>query len=420
MKPLSIALSFTVFVLTIPTLITSNALADTIYLKNGDIISGKLTTLSGGLCVFNTKYGSTVKLESSEIKSLFTDDEYEITFLSGEKIKGQITQNAEKETILDSKTFGNIEISPANISSLVRVFPADGQPPSKQKEKQSYGEEDEKEPPLDFLTGSTVLLAPGTYELEMGLMYQHTRNSTLLTNVGYFQRSTYEAKRLETSLSARGGLYDRLEGSLSIPLTYSYVKDVSTNTYVRDADSWDIGDTSLSLQYLLLSEGEEYPATAANIGVIVPTGKKRYYDVTDRWLDPLNNSSGHWGLSLGTSFVRTLDPAILFGGLSFQHLFPRTIDGYNIKPGWGLNGYFGVGFALNEKLSLGSRLGFGYYSEMSADGVMIEGSDSEPMDLSFSTSYRATENWVATPQITFNLNADAGASALSLKLTRRY
>jgi len=312
------------------------------------------------------------------------------------------------------------EIITSNIVSLVKIFPQREQHSIGQDQQQSFGEEDEKEPPLDFLTGSTVLLAPGRYEFELGLRYKQTRDSTVLMNVGYFQRSTYSARRFEAAFSARGGLYNRFEGSLTIPITYSYIQDVSTNDYVRDKDSWDLGDISMGLQYLLLTERGNRPALSLSLGITAPTGKKRYYSASDTWLDPLNNSNGHWGVSLGTTFVKTTDPAIIYGGLIYQHSFSRTIDGYRIKPGWGINGYLGVGFALNEKLSLGSRLGFGYYSEMSVDGEEIKGSDTEPMDLSFSGSYRVTENWVATPEITFNLNNDAGAASFSLNITRRY
>lgn len=414
--------SFFFVLLLVPAFISlgGTTYADVLHLKNGDVISGKLTTLSDGLCVFNARYGVSISLNSDEISGIFTDDEYEIAFISGEKIKGKLTLSGKNETILVSKTFGETSINPAEIYSMVRVFSPDEQLPISQTQEQTFGAEEKESPPLDFLTGSTVLLAPGSYELGMGLLYQQSRRETSLMNVGYFQRSAYTARKLELSLTARAGLYDKVEGWLTLPGTYTYIQDVSTNEYVRDADSWEFGDISFGLQYLLVSESEKSPAVSATVGVSAPTGEKNYYEPISTWLDPLNNGSGHWGLTVGTTFVRTLDPAILFGGLSYSHSFAETIDGYHVAPGWGVNGYFGVGFALNEKLSLGSRLALGYQSTMEVDGVTVEGSDSEPMDLSFSTSYRFADNWVATPQVTFTLNDDAGANAFSLQVARRF
>ncbi len=396
------------------------AKSDTICLINGDIISGELITLSEGLCVFSSKYGPFISLRSEEITGLFTEDDYEIKFISGEIVRGNLSRTEDDTTVLVSKNFGESKINPANIISMTRVFPSSKKDSLSHGQEQSFGKEENKSPPLDFLTGSTVLLAPGSYELGLGFSYLQSRRNNSLMNVGYFQRSAYSARKFGFTLTGRAGLYDKLEGWLTLPLTYTYIQEVSTNEYVRDTESWDLGDISLGLQYLLVPETEKSPAISVSLSVNAPTGKKKYYDSMSTWLDPLNNSSGHWDLTIGTSFVRTLDPAILFGGLSYSHSFPETIDGYNIAPGWGANGYFGFGFALNEKISIGSRLALGYQSTMEVDGITVEGSDSEPMDLSFSASYRFGDNWVVTPQVTFTLNDDAGANSFSLQVARRY
>jgi len=51
----------------------------------------------------------------------------------------------------------------ADIVSLVKIFPQRRQHSATQDRQQRFGEDDERTP-LDFLTGSTVLLAPGRYE----------------------------------------------------------------------------------------------------------------------------------------------------------------------------------------------------------------------------------------------------------------
>lgn len=373
--------------------------------------------MSDGFCVFNTQYGSAIKVDVKDINNLSTDNEYEITFISGEKIKGKLISKDTNKTVLISESFGNVEINPANISALVKIFP---QREATSTTQNTFGEKEEESPPLDFLTDSTVLLSPGVYELEMGLMYKQSRQENSLMNVGYFQRSAFLARKIELAITGRAGLYDRLECWLTTPGTYTYIQDVSTNDYVRETDSWDLGDISFGLQYLLIPESEDFPAISITTGVNAPTGKMSYRKVGNTWQDPLNNGSGHWGASFGLSFVRTVDPAILFGGIDYNHSFPNTIDGYDIDHRWTTVSYFGVGFALNEKLSVGTRFGWGYSTTMTVDGNNIHGSDSEPMDLSFSASYRFFENWVTTPQVTFALNDDAGTPAISLKLARRF
>ncbi|WP_158090320.1 MULTISPECIES: hypothetical protein [unclassified Pseudomonas] len=57
---------------------------------------------------------------------------------------------------------------------------------------------------------------------------------------------------------------------------------------------------------------------------------------------------------------------------------------------------------------------------MKAEGQTIYGSDSEPVDLSFSASYNLDANWVVSPRLSYSLNDDAGPAALSVNLKRRF
>jgi len=120
------------------------------------------------------------------------------------------------------------------------------------------------------------------------------------------------------------------------------------------------------------------------------------------------------------AFVRSTDPAILFGGIGYQYAFANTIDGYRIKPGWVLKGYAGVGFALNERLSLGGRLAYAHSANLQADHQTIQGSDADPLELSLSASYRVNDDWVIAPEVTLGLNDDAGPAALSAHFKRRF
>lgn len=194
----------------------------------------------------------------------------------------------------------------------------------------------------------------------------------------------------------RTGLQRHLEAYLSLPLTYSHVQDISGNEFVRKADAWRLADIALGVQYQIVEEDADTPAIALSLDINIPTGQKRYNDVFNSWKDPLNNGSGHWSLTPGIAFVRSTDPAILFGGVGYQYSFARTLDGYHIKPGWVLKGYAGVGFALNERLSLGGRLSYAYSANLRADHQTIHGSDADPLELSFSAAYRLSEDWVVS------------------------
>ncbi|TDV61781.1 transporter [Pseudomonas sp. LP_7_YM] len=413
-----------VFGCTLYAFINDVTLADTVHLKNGDIFSGKIISLQNGLCIFDTKYGAAVWVSTSEMKSMAADASYTVHFINGDTAAGRLQLAPDGTTRLNSPTFGLVSVDVDIIQALTRDF-ADEKSVGKQADKanvgpaaQQYGEDMYEQAPLDFLTGSTVLLAPGQFELDMGAAY--TQNRSQYSLGGYFQKSSYVARRLELRTSLRAGLDEGLEGYVTVPVTYSTVQDVSTNEYVRDTDAWEMGDLGFGVQYQLIEESLARPAVSLTFDVTAPTGRKRYNDALNNWKDPLNNGSGHWSVAPGLAFVRSTDPAILFGGLSYRHFFPETIDGYRLKPGWMINSYAGAGLALNEKLSVGSRLSYAYSSKLTADGETIYGSDADPLDLSVSASYRLSGDWVASPELTFGLNDDAGPATLSLNFRRRF
>ena len=263
-------------------------------------------------------------------------------------------------------------------------------------------------------------MSPGEYEVDLGIAYKQNRLQYALPQAGYFQRSAYSAKQLEYRSTLRAGLHEGVEGYLSVPLTYSTVQDVSSNDHVRHTDAWNLADIALGAQYQVIDESARSPAVSLTLDLTAPTGRKRYNDALNRWKDPLNNGSGHWSIAPGLAFVRTTDPAILFGGISYQYYFPNTIDGYHVQPGWVLKSYAGVGFALNEKLSLGTRFSYAYGANMKANHETIYGSDSDPIDLSLGASVRVSNDWVISPGITFGLNDDAGPTVLSIAFKRRF
>lgn len=397
-------------------LLSFNALGeDVVRLSNSDVFSGKLISFIDGICVFETRYGATVRLQTKDVVALSTDETYKVTFASDEKATGRLSYE-QGGTVLRSTTFGAVGIDMESVVSLVRVVPnARGATPISEE---SIGDGGNKQAPLTFLTGSSVLLAPGQYELDFGVSYKQSRDSAPLPGVGYFQMASYSARQATFDATLRGGLASGLEGWLMVPYTYSSVEQISSNYYVRDQSSRHMGDVSFGLQYQLKEEDAKSPAVSMTLGVSAPTGEMRYRAPDETWQNPLNSGSGHWVVSPGLAFVRSADPAILFGGASVSYAFRRNIDGYNVQPGWSSSFYFGVGYALNEKLSLGTRFSYTYLSTMEVDGQKIYGSDKDPMSLSMSASYRFADKWIVTPMLTFNLNHDGGAPFVTLRVKR--
>ena len=403
--------------------ISAYACADQLKTHKGDMFTGLLISFVDGICIFQSDYGATLKIPTSDIYGLDLQTSKEIHLTNGDRITGVI-QHQGSQQLVSSSALGKIQLKMADVLRITPVVAENKEAANKAVGKsehvQSIGGNSQDTPPLDFLTGSTVMLASGKFELELGLSYKHSRTAYPLTSSGYFQQSAYTARSLTFDLAGRLGVGDGAEIWANIPLDYTYVQQVSTNQYVRDKQAVQVGDVSFGVDYLLTKENENTPALTFNLAASAPLGKNHYYPIQDMWMDPFSNGAGHWSISTGLSFVRTTDPAILFGGVSYRHFFPRRIDGYMIRPGDEFSGYFGVGFAINERLSVGTRLSHAYQANMVADGEKIYGSDKSPMDLSIFSSYRANKNWTITPQVTFGLNDDAGKPIVSIRGKRTF
>ena len=60
-------------------LITGHTCADTIHLKNGDVISGKLVSLADGKGILSTPYGATLVYATNDLLPLETEEPFKVT-----------------------------------------------------------------------------------------------------------------------------------------------------------------------------------------------------------------------------------------------------------------------------------------------------------------------------------------------------
>ena len=95
---------------------------------------------------------------------------------------------------------------------------------------------------------------------------------------------------------------------------------------------------------------------------------------------------GHWAVSVSFLFVRTYDPLIVFYGLGARHLFDATIDGVDVNPGEQFFYQFGMGFAVNQSVTLSARFSGAYITDDLIEGQRLAGSSLEPMQMRFSVT----------------------------------
>jgi hypothetical protein len=178
-------------------------------------------------------------------------------------------------------------------------------------------------------------------------------------------------------LNGTYGLTSRLQLSLDVPMQYrtaQYTTFGAQNSSAlpsqKSVDYTNLGDISLGAFYNVQQEHGTKPSVIANMQLTVPTGMSPY-GIKLSNPDPGNSNlqyplglptgQGVYALSSGVTFVKTLDPAIVFGGLNYYHNFARRFKDISpfadeiqpgaAQPGDSFSFNFGSAFALNDRLS---------------------------------------------------------------------
>jgi hypothetical protein len=210
----------------------------------------------------------------------------------------------------------------------------------------SLGPKPEEEEDLRtvFLRNASVILSPGTWDLEVGLDYRRGKTEA----VG----DTELTRQLRMPMTARFGIVEGWEGAISVPLIYSYRESYDVMTFDADSDDeMGLGDLTGGVSFQLMEEQPSWPEMIGTVQVRAPTGEDPYRGRGNE--PPLG--SGHWAVGTSLQFVRTADPLILFWGIGYFHRFSERSAGLKYEPGEGVEYNMGLGFSVNDDVSLSGR-----------------------------------------------------------------
>lgn len=271
--------------------------------------------------------------------------------------------------------------------------------------------------------------------LEAGITYTHSDRKQLVLNgflaldaifLGNISLEGVKTDLYRYDLTARYGVTDRTNLNLNVPFiqrSTTYQKGgaggsaaiVGEKTITRDPT---LGDVNFGLSHQLLKETTTNPDVVWNLSVTAPTGvdpygvETRSYDTSDSSVKlevpkELPTGSGVWAASTGLSWVKTLDPAVIFANIAYTYTEPESFSDIDPAKGkqpgevdLGNSWQYGVGlaFAFNDKLSTSIT-----YSHSITSVSRTRPEDGEWQDIIGSTSNSATLGIGATYAIDKNL-----------------
>ena len=239
-----------------------------------------------------------------------------------------------------------------------------------------------KEQP-EFLRQDSVLLEPGEYQLEFGLAYtlsNSTNTLSLQQGGAIFAGDVVRTNRLIIStIDVRLGITPDWQGSVVLPFGWS-----SGQLVFAGADEYSstggIGDINVSLTRLLQEGDMESATIMANFSCSAPTGQSNF--ASSVAVPGASLGQGFWTATAGITMVRVFDPLVLFGGFGYQHRFDTEIaPNVTLTPGVLASYRFGVGYAINSKITLNGSFSGAYLTEIHINNRRSAGSAREPLQL---------------------------------------
>lgn len=247
------------------------------------------------------------------------------------------------------------------------------------------------------------LLRKGTVGLSYTFGYSYFSGDAIDESTVVLRRVNHN---INNTIAVEYALLNNLTLSSNIPFIYKYNKVGTTESL----DVTNLGDINLGIAWQPFKAGGNIPATIVSFGVSLPTGSSPYEINLD---DELSTGAGHYGVSVGVSLSKVVDPLVAFGNLSYSYGIPESglsqiiyedptnpaskIYLTEVKPGGSLGLAFGFGYALSYQASmnLSAQFGYSFGSEYTNESTTGDSSTSKTGS-SLSSSFNVGTGWRIT------------------------
>ncbi|WP_095108204.1 transporter [Pseudomonas sp. Irchel 3E20] len=296
----------------------------------------------------------------------------------------------------------------------------------------------------------------GSFSLETGMTYSRYDTRQLILNgflaldsifLGNINLDRIKADNWTFDVTGRYNFNNRWQFDLNVPVVYresTYQSGGAQNgaagvtsekSITRDPT---IGDVNFGVAYKFMDESVNTPDAVVTLRVKAPTGKEPFgiklrqvSNNTNLFVpDELPTGNGVWSITPGISLVKTFDPAVLFGSLSYTHNLEQDFDDISSSPSIKTPGSVrlgdsfqigaGIAFALNEKMSMSFSVSdlIQKKSKLKSDGgdwQSVVSSDANAGYFNVGMTVAATDNLTIVPNLSIGLTDDAPDFTFSLK-----
>lgn len=276
---------------------------------------------------------------------------------------------------------------------------------------------------LDFLRTVSPLLAKGECQFDMGFVYSMYENDIpiLFDNTpdpDGIAEGRVLVRTMTVPFALRYGLTDRVQLFVNAPVGWSR-GEVSFPGWDIFDDVGGIGDINFGASILLSepSSDTNKKDVVSSFYITAPSGNSSFSTVIQNPNAQLGQ--GHWDAGASLLCIRSIDPVVIFygGGIRYQFDNRDGATGINVQPGLDISYQFGLGFAVNDKVTLSSILLGSYITEAEFNGDTLPYSSLEPVRLRFAATIARPCNRIFEPFVEIGATQDANAFTLGWTCT---
>jgi len=268
---------------------------------------------------------------------------------------------------------------------------------------------------LQFLRASTVLLKPGDSQYDWGMTYSLIDLTLPVIANSTLELARFRRRELLVPLEVRYGLARRIQLFLNVPFGWSNT-ELAFSSFEEFENDGGIGDITFGGTFLLRQGNGEKSDAILTVAATAPTGEDPFSPVGQSPSAPALGG-GTWAISVNSLFIRNYDPVVVFYGFGTRQHFLRELNGQTFRAGEEYNYQMGVGFGVNERITLSTRFNGSYVTETRLDGQRILGSIQEPMTVGLAMTI-ARKKRLVEPFIDFGLTNDSNDVRFGITWTR--
>lgn len=288
---------------------------------------------------------------------------------------------------------------------------------------QSAGQLTKHEEPVEktLVQKGGLLLPRGTWQFEPSLTYAHTSANRIVISgftvlpvliIGSISVDSVKRDIMIQTNTLRYGLFNDVQVEVKVPYRYQYERITTADNIETADDLSGLGDIEAGLYHQFAFEKGWVPDMIAGVSVKSDTADKSPYDNPG----DIGLGTGHWAAKASLVWVKSSDPAIIYGGLNYTWNMEDDIDNYGkVDPGDTLGYSFGMTFALNYQVALNLGMEQSITEKMKIEDTAVNGSFTNVASVKYGLVWSINKNFSCDVSASHGLTTDSPDLVLEVR-----